>query len=140
MRLFCWVVVLFASFGLAVEDYSLPGINTDEILMQVNVWGEVRNPGMHMIPWDSDLRDALSAAGGPTSSANLSSVRIILQDLDMEYDLSDYLSGNGAPLPGMEPDATVYVSEASYVWWKDVVDFSYKLLIMANVILLMSGT
>ncbi len=132
-------MVLVSSVS-AVEDYSLPGINSDEILMPVNVWGEVRNPGMHMVPWDSDLSDALSAAGGPTSSANLSKVKIILVGIDIEYNLSDYLSGHGAPLPGMEPDATVYISTSGYEWWKDVVDFSYKILVMANVILLMSRT
>lgn len=134
------MVIVLVSAGLAVEDYSLPGINSDEILMQVNVWGEVRNPGMHMVPWDSDLRDALSAAGGPTSSANLSKIKIILTGIDIEYNLSDYLSGDGTTLPGLEPDATVYVSTSSYEWWKDVVDFSYKILVMANVILLMSRT
>ena len=140
MRVYCWIAVLLASTGLAVDDYSLPGIDSDEILMPVNVWGEVRNPGLHMVPWDSDLRDALSAAGGPTSSADLSSVKIVLQGINIEYDLSDYLAGEGDPLPGMEPDATVYISTSSYVWWKDVVDFSYKILVMANVILLMSRT
>ena len=140
MRVYCWIAVLLASTGIAVDGYSLPGIDSDEILMPVNVWGEVRNPGIHMVPWDSDLRDALSAAGGPTSSADLSSVKIVLQGINIEYNLSDYLEGDGALLPGMEPDATVYVSTSSYEWWKDVVDFSYKILVMANVILLMSST
>lgn len=134
------MVIVLVSASLAGEDYSLPGINCDEILMPVNVWGEVRNPGMHMVSWDSDLRDALSAAGGPTSSANLSKVTIILDGIDIEYNLSDYLSGHGAPLPAMEPDATVYISASKYEWWKDVVDFSYKILVMANIILLMSRT
>ena len=138
MRILCLVVMFVALTALATEDYSLPGINSDEILMSVNVWGEVRNPGSHMVPWDSDLRDVLSAAGGPTSSANLSKIKIILSEIDIEYNLSDYLSGNGAPLPGMEPDATVYLSTSHYEWWKDVVDFSYKILVMANVIILMS--
>ena len=132
------IVLVFST--LAVEDYSLPAIISDDILMPVNVLGEVRNPGLHMVPWNSDLRDALSAAGGPTSSADLSKVKIILLGIDIEYNLSDYLSGNGAPLPGMEPDATVYISTSGYEWWKDVVDFSYKILVMANVILLMSRT
>ncbi|MCK5786885.1 MAG: SLBB domain-containing protein, partial [Candidatus Sabulitectum sp.] len=137
MRASILIVFTIAAMSLAVEDYSLPGINSDEILMQVNVWGEVRSPGMHLVPWDSDLRDAISAAGGPTSTADLSCVKIIFDGMDIEYDLSDYLSGNGALLPAMEPDATVYISTSSYEWWKDVVDFSYKLLVMANVILLM---
>ena len=140
MRVFCLAVIFLASSGLAIEDYSLPGINSDEVLMPVNVWGEVRNPGVHMVPWDADLRDALSAAGGPTSSANLSKIKIILTGINMEYNLSDYLSGDGLPLPGMESDATIYVEASSYEWWKDVVDFSYKILVMANVILLMSRT
>jgi hypothetical protein len=131
-------VILLVTAASAVEDYSLPGVDSSEILMPVNVWGEVRNPGMHMVPWNSDLRDALSAAGGPTSTANLSKIKIILNGINMEYNLSDYLSGHGTPLPGLEPDATVYLSTSKYEWWKDVVDFSYKLLVMANVILLMS--
>ena len=138
MRLFCLVMIFLAFSAVATESYSLPGINSDEILMPVNVWGEVRNPGSHLIPWDSDLRDALSAAGGPTSTANLSKIKIILTGIDIEYDLSDYLSGNGAPLPVMEPDATIYLSTSHYEWWKDVIDFSYKILVMANVILLLS--
>lgn len=140
MRVFFWVVIVLVSAVSAIEDYSLPGIVSDEILMPVNVWGEVRNPGLHMVPWDSDLRDALSAAGGPTSTADLSGIKIILSGIDIEYNLSDYLSGNGSSLPALEPDATVYVSTSSYQWWKDVVDFSYKILVMANVILLMSRT
>jgi hypothetical protein len=41
-------------------------------------------------------------------------------------------------MPAMEPDATVYISRSKYEWWKDIVDFSYKILIMANVIWVMS--
>ncbi len=136
MRVLCWLLIVSAAAAFA--DYSLPGVDSNEILMPVNVWGEVRNPGVYMIPWNSDLRDALSAAGGPTTTANLSSIKIILNGIDIEYNLSDYLSGHGNPLPGLEPDATVYLSTSKYEWWKDIVDFSYKLLVMANVILLMS--
>jgi len=136
VRVFYWLLIV--PVAAAVADYSLPGVDSNEILMPVNVWGEVRSPGVYMIPWDSDLRDALSAAGGPTSTADLSSIKIILTGIDIEYNLSDYLSGHGNPLPGLEPDATIYLSTSNYEWWKDVVDFSYKLLVMANVILLMS--
>ena len=140
MRFLIRILIVLTSVVLAVDDYSLPGVDSDEILMPVNVWGEVRNPGVHMIPWNSDLRDALSAAGGPTATADLSDVRVILLDLEIEYDLSAFLSGHGRPLPPMEPDATVYLSTSSYEWWKDVVDFSYKILVMANVIWIMSRT
>lgn len=140
MRYLIGILIVVTSVVLAVDDYSLPGVDSDEILMPVNVWGEVRNPGLHMIPWNSDLRDALSAAGGPTPTADLSDVKVILLDLEIEYDLSAFLAGHGTPLPPMEPDATVYLSTSNYEWWKDIVDFSYKILVMANVIWIMSRT
>lgn len=138
MRFLLFAVPFLVASSFASGDYSVPGIDSDEILMPVNVWGEVRSPGVFMIPWDSDLRDALSAAGGPTSTADLSEVRIILTDLEIEYNLSDYLAGEGAQLPVLEPNATVYIAESGYEWWKDVVEFSYKLIIMANAVLVMS--
>jgi len=138
VRLLLPVLLFTATLCISAGDYSIPGIDSDQITMSVNVWGEVRNPGLHLIPWDSDLRDALSAAGGPTTQADLSSIRIISTGLRIEYNMSDFLSGHGSPVPAMEPDATVYVGRSSYEWWKDVVDFSYKILIMANVIWVMS--
>ena len=138
MRLALLPVVILAVSAWASSDYTVTGIDTGEITMPVNVWGQVRNPGLHLIPWDSDLRDALSAAGGPLSDADLGCVRIISTGLEMDYNLSDFLQGRGAPIPAMEPDATVYIGRSDYEWWKDVVDFSYKILIMANVIWVMS--
>ncbi len=138
MRFLFFTVPFLVASLFASGDYSVPGIDSDEILMPVNVWGEVRSPGVYMISWDSDLRDALSAAGGPTSTADLSEIRIILTDLEIKYNLSDYLSGEGAALPALESNATVYVAESSYEWWKDIVEFSYKIIIMANAVIVMS--
>ncbi len=138
MRNLFLTLIICAALSIATEDYFLPGIETDVINISVNVWGEVRNPGLHLIPWDSDLRDALSAAGGPLAEADLSCVRIVTSDIEIEYNLSDFLNGRGAPVPAMEPDVTVYVGRSNYEWWKDAVDFGYKILIMANVIWVMS--
>lgn len=138
MRCFFLPIVFAAVFTAAGQEYSVTGTEPGEITMPVNVWGQVRNPGLHLIPWDSDLRDALSAAGGPLTDADLSCVTIVSTGLEIEYNLSDFLSGHGAPMPAMEPDATVYISRSKYEWWKDIVDFSYKILIMANVIWVMS--
>lgn len=138
MRVFLLPVMIFSVFAWAVSDYAVTGIDTGEITMPVNVWGQVRNPGVHYISWDSDLRDAISAAGGPLTDADLSCVRIVSTGLEMEYNLSEFLDGRGDAMPAMEPDATVYLGRSNYEWWKDVVDFSYKILIMANVIWVMS--
>lgn len=133
-------VMFLAVFAAASSDYTVSGMEVSEITMPVNVWGQVRSPGVHLIPWDSDLRDAISAAGGPLSDADLSCVRIVSTGLEIEYDLKEFLEGRGAPMPAMEPDATVYLGRSSYEMWKDVVDFGYKILIMANVIWVMSRT
>lgn len=139
MRLLFFTVPFLVATLFAAGDYSVPGIDSDEILMPVNVWGEVRSPGLYMIPWDSDLRDALSAAGGPSSTADLSEVRIIFTDIEIDYNLDDYLSGEGAELPVLEANATIYIKESGYEWWKDVVEFSYKIIIMANAVIVMSN-
>ena len=138
MRIAILAILAFTIPALCSGDYTVTGIDAGEITIPVNVWGHVRNPGMHLVPWDSDLRDALSAAGGPLVDADLSSVKIVSTGIEMEYDLKRFLNGEGAPMPAMEPNATVYIGRSDYEWWKDVVDFGYKILIMANVIWVMS--
>ena len=67
MRILIASLAVFFTVAAASQDYTVAGIDAADITMPVNVWGQVRNPGMHLIPWDSDLRDALSAAGGPST-------------------------------------------------------------------------
>jgi protein involved in polysaccharide export with SLBB domain len=106
--------------------------------MTVNVWGEVRSPGAHQIPWNADLVAALSAAGGPTSQADLRDVRIVYRDFQSEYDLRAYLDGHGSTVPLMEPGVTVFIGRSGYEWWKEAVDFAYKIIVAVNVILVVT--
>ena len=48
-----------------------------QFLMNVQVWGQVHKPGLYAVPDDTGIVGLLSYAGGPTESANLSSVRLI---------------------------------------------------------------
>jgi len=84
------------------DGYIVPGVDAERVTMTVNVWGEVRNPGVHQIPWNADLVAALSAAGGPTGQADLRDVRIVYRDFQSEYDLRAYLDGEGSTVPAME--------------------------------------
>jgi SLBB domain len=52
---------------------SKPG----EITMQVNLWGNVKNPGRYEIPISTDMVQLISFAGGPLPEADLATVRII---------------------------------------------------------------
>ena len=50
---------------------------SDALLMTVKVWGEVQKPGLYDVPIGTDLVELISSAGGPTSRAKLSKVKII---------------------------------------------------------------
>lgn len=135
------VIVLTAVFVLyasGLEGYTVPGVENDEVLMSIHVWGEVRNPGTYLVPVNADLIAGISAAGGPTSKAKLSDVRIVYEDSDIRYDLSRFLDAEGSPIPDLLPGATIHVPTNSFEWWKTAIDFSYKIIIAVNLIWLMT--
>jgi len=49
----------------------------DETRIKITIWGEVENPGVYFVPDYASLIDLLAIAGGPTSDANLSKIKII---------------------------------------------------------------
>lgn len=118
--------------------YTIPGVDAERVTMTVNVWGEVRTPGAHQVPWDADLIQALSAAGGPTTQADLGRIRIVYRDFQSVYNMRNYIEGRGATIPSMEPGVTIYVGRSRYEWWKDVVDFTYKIIVAVNLVLVIT--
>ncbi len=76
-------IVFFALFfrtDLAAQDTTRASqyiLGTEEKLeMVVHIWGEVRSPGEYRVSYDTNLLELISKAGGPTSYANLSKVRL----------------------------------------------------------------
>lgn len=47
------------------------------ILIDVNLWGQVGNPGKYYVPYNTDLVSLLSIAGGPAITAKLDDIRIV---------------------------------------------------------------
>lgn len=47
------------------------------VAIPVNIWGNVREPGLHYMPLGTNLHQSISAAGGPSDSADMSEVRIL---------------------------------------------------------------
>jgi len=92
----------------------------DNIAMKINIWGEVEKPGQYIIPFsvDPDMITLISIAGGPTSNANLKSIRIIRVSDDhgsitILVNLSDFLDkGNGTSLIDIEPDDTIIIDRS----------------------------
>ena len=52
------------------------------ILINVNVWGHVKEPGNHLVYDGIDLPSLLSIVGGPISGANLKKIKIIRAEND----------------------------------------------------------
>ena len=58
------------------------------ILMNVNVWGHVNNPGRHMVFDGIDIATLLSVVGGPKSGAKLNKVKIFREVPDKDEQLT----------------------------------------------------
>ncbi len=89
---------------------------TGKLSMTIRVWGEVKKPGMIIVPSDADLISLLSYVGGPTDKAKLSNIQIIrLNDIEGEErivfsDLEAFLeTGDDKYIPIIYPNDTVIV-------------------------------
>jgi hypothetical protein len=131
-------ILSFVLYASGFERYTVPGVETGEVLMSIHVWGEVRNPGTYLVPADADLIEGISAAGGPTSKAKLSDVRIIYEDSEIRYNLDHFLDAEGDPVPDLQPGVTINIPTRSFEWWKSAIDFSYKIIIAVNLIWIMT--
>ena len=85
----------FAHYQLSSEKYFTNSEGT--IVMKVNIWGNVNNPGSHLVYEGIDFASLLSLVGGPISGANLKKVRLYREIQDSEgilvhkVDLSDFI-------------------------------------------------
>ncbi len=48
----------------------------DELLVNVQIWGQVKNPGLYSLPEESNIVTLVSLAGGPTENADLSKIKV----------------------------------------------------------------
>lgn len=91
---------LAASLARQLGEYlKYPQVSVDLIeqgKIKVAVSGEVRNPGVYMMPGGSKLTDALSAAGGVIDLGDPTQVRLVKPGVGEEtYDLSELASPQG---------------------------------------------
>ena len=66
------------------SDYILG--DEEQLEMIVAIWGEVKNPGEHRVPYNTNLVELISVAGGPTRSAKLSKVQLTRQASEWSID------------------------------------------------------
>ncbi len=149
------LVLTYCSVSLSQERQILDMQNrgaqyrigsTDELLIQVNIWGFVRTPGQYLVPKDTDLVSLISYAGGPMESAQLSKVRIV-RTIDIngegrngspkqkiyEHNVKEFLETGDQNLnPGLMPNDTILIKGTTGHKIAKTVQFVGQLAIIAQ--------
>lgn len=147
MLLLIWTGLLFgqaagSSFqstnNASAYYYSGSLQGSEKLKIPAYVWGQVRSPGLYIVPDDTNLLTLISLAGGPTENAKLSQVRIVRPtsegDKVIWVDLKKYMdSGNEEQIPVMQPGDTVIISGTVYYAASKVADFFSKMAIIVSV-------
>ncbi len=101
---------------------------TGRLSMVIRVWGEVKRPGVTMVPSDSDLISLLSYVGGPTDKAKLENISIIRfndtegEDRIVYADIDAFLeTGDDSFIPRIYPNDTIVVKGTI---WKTLSSFT----------------
>lgn len=112
---------------------------SDALLMTVKVWGEVQKPGLYDVPIGTDLVELLSSAGGPTSRAKLSKVKIIREATNGSenavtiINIKEYLdTGNAENIVEIKANDTIVVPvkpiqylSTSLSWSSQIINLIY---------------
>ncbi|MDH4222749.1 MAG: SLBB domain-containing protein [candidate division Zixibacteria bacterium] len=123
--------------NMAQDYYLVPGTN-NQLLIKVNVWGEVLKPGIVEVPDNTDLLTLISMAGGPTENARLNKVKIVRnfsQNKTIKINLKDYVqNGKTSELPAVKPGDTVIIPRNSFHSVSKYITFLYNLAVIASVV------
>ena len=100
---------------------------TGKLSMIIRIWGEVAEPGVTMVPSDSDLMTLLSYVGGPTGRAKLNKIRVIRfnvvegEERVVYANIEAFLeTGDDSFMPVIYPNDTIIVNGTI---WKVVNEF-----------------
>ncbi len=116
------------------EYYVFP--SSDQVLMEVQLWGHVSKPGLYRVPLKTDIIKLISLAGGPLPSANLSGVKIIRKGENVNVNIPDILN-KGKNSFYLEPGDVVIVPENTSSKMKDVLRFLRESVTLAAQVVLL---
>jgi hypothetical protein len=117
--------------------------NESEILMQINVWGFVRQPGQYMVPYDTDLIALLSYAGGPQEQAKVKNIKIIRKNAEDEkkrvitINVKQFMeTGDPELVPVLKPGDTVIVAGTTFHFISTFFEFVWRIALIIQVVFL----
>ena len=106
----------FSDFQISSERYLTD--NKGNIMMNVNVWGHVGQPGHHLVYEGIDLATLMSVVGGPNTGANMKKVRVYREVPDADgtlvyhIDLNNFINtGNRSNFIKIKPNDTIIVPQ-----------------------------
>jgi hypothetical protein len=116
----------------------------DQLKIKTYIWGQVRKPGLYIVPDDTDLLTLLSLANGPTEDAKLSKIRIVRSTEEGEeiilVDLKDYMeTANDNLIPTLQPGDTIIVSGTVFYAFTRWADFLSNIAIFLSMYLTISN-
>ncbi|MFQ5707295.1 MAG: SLBB domain-containing protein [bacterium] len=117
--------------------------SADELLMKVNIWGFVRNPGQYLVPTDTDLISLISFSGGPIEDAKMKNIKVIRAGGHdghgknvkvIKVNVEQYINtGDESLIPALLPDDTIVVSGSTIHFIGKFFDFAAKLAVIAQI-------
>ena len=117
----------------------------DELLIPVNIWGFVRQPGQYMVPNNTDLISLLSFSGGPTEHANIKNIRLIRSDAKFgdhvfKIDVKKFVESGAREklIPILKPGDTIIVKGTTFHWINRFFSFVSSLTFLVQIYYLIS--
>ncbi len=104
------ILIGFFILGLPQSQFLSEGGS-----IRIQVWGEVKNPGIYYVTPSTNIVEAISFAGGPTTRSNLSSVKLVraIKEKEVSYfNVNDYLTAKVKNPPILESGDLVYVNQS----------------------------
>jgi hypothetical protein len=106
----------FSDFQISSERYLTD--DNGNIMMYVNIWGHVGNPGHHLVYEGIDLATLMSIVGGPNKGSNMKKVRVYREVPDADgtlvyhIDLNNFINtGNRSNFIKIKPNDTIIVPQ-----------------------------
>ena len=127
----------FSDYQISSERYLTD--DKGNIMMYVNVWGQVGNAGHHLVYEGIDLATLISVVGGPQPGANLKKTRIYREVPDengtlvYHIDLRQFIeSGNRSKFIKIKPNDTIIVPKKPVAYFLDQVGTINTVLSLIN--------
>ncbi len=136
-------IPIFSDYQISSERYLTD--NNGNIMMHVNVWGEVGNAGNHLVYEGIDLATLISIVGGPQPGANLKKTSIYRELPDENgklvyvIDLNNYVqSGDRSNFIKIKPNDTIIIPKKPVAYFLEQIGAINTVLSLISIYLQVS--